>query len=737
MRHMFLGPIALLAFAACSTVSTVEMDEVPAVEATVDRAAATMKELPEMSAYDENAYLWLEEVEGDRALSWVRAQNEKSLQMLKADRHYDRFYSEALEALTSDERIAYPSVLDGEVYNFWQDKTHKRGIWRRATLESYRNDDPEWETILDIDALAAAEDANWVFKGANCHLPGDGGVPLCMISLSDGGKDAVVQREFDLETRSFVENGFVTPPAKQGVAWVDRDTLLISTDWGGNGETLTESGYPSVVRRWTRGTPLESAETLLEGDASDVGVWPMAMKLRDGSVLQGAVESDTFFTSTYWWFPQEGGEPVEIPIPAKSTPRGLFAGEFLFTLEQDWVPPSMGIQFNSGDLLSFDIQTFMRERKLPSLKMAFRPRETQAIESVGVAKNSALIAISDNVVGKILRLNPISGGWQVSNVQLPGDGQTGIAFADAGEQEVFLNYEGFLTADTLLEFDPATGEASPLKALPAKFDTEGLVVEQHFATSKDGTRVPYFVIRPQAAAMDGSTPTVLYGYGGFQISLNPSYSALNGRLWLDEGGAYVVANTRGGGEFGPQWHQAGLKTERQRIYDDFIAVAEDLIDRGLTSPEKLGIMGRSNGGLLMGVMFNQRPDLWNAVDIGVPLLDMLRYHKLLAGASWVGEYGSPDIPEERAFLETISPVHNFDPGKDHPTPFFYTSTKDDRVHPGHARKLAKQLEDAGKPFYYYENTDGGHAGAANPETMARRYALEFTYFARRLIDGAE
>ena len=741
MRYRILGAAlgALAMATACATQDSVEMSESPDNGEMVDRDVATASGAPAGSTGidpDNDPYLWLEEVEGERALSWVRAQNAKSLSMLENDPRYDTFFADALEVMTSDERIPYGSVRGGRVYNFWQDDENPRGLWRRTPLESYRSDSPEWETVLDIDALSQAEDANWVFKGADCHTP-DGGDTICLVSLSDGGKDAVIQREFDLATKQFVANGFVTAEAKQGAEWVDADTLLIATDWGGDGSTLTESGYPSVVKRWTRGTPLESATTLFSGDRSDVGVWPMTIKLRDGRIVQGAVEADTFFTSSYWIFPEDGSEPVQLPIPPKSTLRGLFAGELLFSLEQDWVPARMGIEFRSGDLLSFDLEAFLVTGKLPPVKMAFRPRDSQALESVGVSKNAALVAISDNVVSKLVRLNPIAGGWQVTPVELPGTGAARIVFADQDEEEVFLNYEGYLTPDTLLEFSAATGEAEVLKSLPPKFDAEGLTVEQHFATSTDGTKIPYFVVRREDVAMDGSTPTILYGYGGFQISLNPSYSGTIGRLWLDEGGAYVVANTRGGGEFGPEWHQAGLKTKRQIIYDDFIAVAEDLIGRGLTSPERLLSMGRSTGVPLMGVMFNQRPDLWNAVDIGVPLLDMLRYHKLLAGASWVDEYGSPDIPEERAFLETISPVHNFDPQKDYPTPFFYTSTKDDRVHPGHARKLAKQLEDAGKPFYYYENIDGGHAGAAKPETMAKRVALEYTYFARRLMDGRE
>jgi prolyl oligopeptidase len=391
------------------------------------------------------------------------------------------------------------------------------------------------------------------------------------------------------------------------------------------------------------------------------------------------------------------------------------------------------VEFQNGDLIAFELEPFLETGELPPVELVFRPDETQAVNYVAIAKDAALLSINENVIGKILRIDPAETGWTSKAVELPGSGQTGIAFSDEDETTVFLNYEDFLTADSLLEYDTVTGKIKTLKSLPPKFDAEGLIVKQEFTNSKDGTRIPYFVVHRKDIEMDGTTPTLLYSYGGFQISMRPGYNGTTGRLWLEKGGAYVLANIRGGGEFGPAWHQAGLKTNRQRVYDDFIAVGESIIESGLTSPKHLGIMGGSNGGLLMGVMLNQRPDLWNAVVVQVPLLDMLRYHKLLAGASWVDEYGSPDVPEERAFLETISPYHNFDPEKKYPVPFFVTSTKDDRVHPGHARKMAKRFEEADLPFLYYENIDGGHSAAANQTERAKRTALEYVYLARRLM----
>lgn len=719
--RLFLASLSAFALAACAAGPTPETLVTPDITA---RAAA----------FDPDSHLWLEEVEGNDALAWVEAENKRTLAELTADPHYAGFEAAALDALNSSERIPYGTVRDGLVYNFWQDTKNVRGLWRRTTLASYATNTPDWETILDFDKLAADEGQNWVYKGADCFRPKAGDKYRCLISLSNGGKDAVVNREFDLETKSFVDGGFVTPEAKQGLAWASPDTLLVATDWGEG--TLTESGYPFIVKRWSRGTPLADAVELLRGAPTDVGVWPMTIKLEDGRVLQGAVQAETFFTSKYFWFPDGETEAVQWPLPPMVSVNGVYKGQLLFSLQQDWAPEGQGA-FKAGDLVAFSLEDFLKARQLPKVELAFRPSATQAVDGVAVAKGAALLAISDNVVGKALRLEPSASGWTTAPIELPGSGQVGIAFADEDETAVFLNYEDFLTPSSLLNYDIASGAVTTLKSLPAKFDTASLKVDQFFATSKDGTRVPYFIVHREDMQLDGKTPTLLYGYGGFQVSMTPGYSPVTGRLWLEKGGAYVLANIRGGGEFGPNWHQAGLKQNRQRIYDDFIAVGEDLVARGITSPEHLGIMGGSNGGLLMGVMLNQRPDLWNAVVVQVPLLDMLRYHLLLAGASWVGEYGSPDVPEERAFLETISPYQNFEASKPYPVPFFVTSTKDDRVHPGHARKMAKRFEEAGLPFLYFENTDGGHAAAADQTARAKRSALEFTYLTRQLFSKTE
>lgn len=729
---------AIAAGALLSACTTVTEDTVLTPETQIETSVTAESETaaPASDINETDPLLWMEEVEGETALAWVNAQNERSLAEIKALPVYDDNFAKAVDLATSTDRIPYGTVRDGLVYNFWQDETNVRGLWRRTSLESYKTDAPDWETVLDFDKLAADEDKNWVFKGSNCFKPDGAEKTLCFVALSDGGKDAVINREFDLDAKAFVEGGFQTAEAKQGLAWIDHDTVLVGTDWGGDGATLTDSGYPSSVRLWKRGEALEDAVELYAGQKTDVGVWPWSSELDDGTMIYGAVESDTFFTRTFYLL--NDGEPMAFPIPQKASLGSDYKGWQFVTLQEDW---TVGDEmFKTGDLVAFNLQQFLDTKELPPVELVFRANDRQAVNGVSVSKSAALLSINDNVAGKILRLeHDADAGWTTTNVPLPGTGQAGIAFADEDEETVFINYEGFLSPDSLLTYDASSNTTTGLKSLPSKFDVEGLVVHQKEATSKDGTKIPYFVVHREGITLDGTTPTLLYGYGGFEVSMRPSYSGGIGRMWLERGGAYALANIRGGGEFGPAWHQAGLKGERQRIYDDFVAVGEGLIELGITSPDHLGIMGGSNGGLLMGVMITQRPDLWNAVVVQVPLLDMLRYHKLLAGASWVDEYGDPDIAEERAFLETISPYHNFDADADYPTPFFVTSTKDDRVHPGHARKMAKLFEDANKPFLYYENIDGGHSAAANQKERAKRTALEFTYLHDRLFpkDAAE
>ncbi|HOZ27600.1 MAG TPA: prolyl oligopeptidase family serine peptidase, partial [Hyphomonadaceae bacterium] len=681
-----------------------------------------------------DAHLYLEEVEGAQALDWVRAQNERSLKVLEGDARYAGYYEAALKIATSAERIPYGSIRGGFVYNFWQDEAHERGLWRRTPVAEYAKAQPVWETLLDLDALSKAEGANWVYKGVNCLPPEN---VDCLLSLSDGGKDAARVREYSIAQggakAAFVAGGFDIPEAKSSITWQDKDTLLIATDWGGDTPSLTESGYPFVVKQLKRGEALGQAVEVYRGDVKDVAASAFALEDEHGKRWFGASRAETFFTSSYVLF-RDGAEPVKIPLPEKASPQGVFADTLIATIEEDWAPEGQG-PFKSGDLIGYKWGEFVATGKLPKVELVFRPTPKQALQGVGITKNELLVNISDNVVVKVMAYRKGPSGWTSKEVPLPPNGSAGVIFADVEEATAFLGFDGYLSPDSLFTYDTASGALSQIKALPAWFDASSMVVDQFDATSKDGTKVPYFVVRKKDIKYDGSNPTLVYGYGGFQVSQTPGYSGTVGKLWLEQGGVYVMANIRGGGEFGPAWHQAGLKTKRQVVYDDFIAVAEDVIAKKITSKEKLGAMGGSNGGLLMGVMFTQRPDLFRAIVCQVPLLDMLRYHLLLAGASWMDEYGDPDVPEERAFLEKLSPYHNVDPAKTYPEIYFETSTKDDRVHPGHARKLAKRLEETGKPFLYYENIDGGHSAAANQREAAKRAALEFTYLSRKLMDG--
>jgi len=677
----------------------------------------------------EQDHEWLEDVEGERALNWVRSHNERSLGVLEGHADYPGFEAAALELLTSKERIAYGSVRDGHVYNFWQDDEHVRGIWRRASYDSYIADEPEWTTLLDIDQLAADEDENWVFAGASACRFDDQPITRYLVSLSIGGRDATTVREFDVETGAFVDGGFVSPESKQSVSWVDPDTVLIATDWGDG--SMTESGYPLSVRRLRRSQPLAEAEELVRGESTDVGVWPIVLRRSDDTRVIGAVQRMTFFTGALWLVPPGTDAPIRLPIPDKADLSAMVGDTAIISLQEDWHPSGQQA-FSSGDLVALDLGEFLATGELPNIKLVFHPTARQSVQGLAVSKDRTVLSYADNVVSQLAFLDRTDDGeWNRTPIELPGSGSAGITSSDSRESAIFVSYNDFLTPDSLLLLEP-NGTLRKIKSLAERFDTTGLTVTQRSATSTDGTEVPYFLVHRADITPDGSTPTLLYGYGGFEVSMTPSYSPTLGRFWLERGSAYALANIRGGGEFGPAWHQAGLKGKRQVVYDDFIAVAEDLIATGITSTRKLGAMGGSNGGLLMGVMLTQRPDLWQAMVIQVPLLDMLRYHLLLAGASWVDEYGSPDVPEERAFLETISPYHRFDPDADYPMPLFVTSTKDDRVHPGHARKMAKRFEEADKPFLYYENIDGGHGAATNQIERAKRLALEYSYLTEQL-----
>lgn len=663
-------------------------------------------------------HTWLEEVEGESALTWVKDNNEKCLSEL-GDPTFKASYQRVLSILDSKEKIPQPRKIGAYYYNFWQDAENPRGLWRRTTPESYRQPEPEWEVVLDVDALGAAEGISWVYAG-HTLLEEEGGAPpsRTLMKLSRGGSDANVVREFDLVTKTFVEGGFELPEAKSRVSWVHRDLLLVGTDLGEG--SLTDSGYPRQVREWARGTPLKDAPLVYEGEATDVAV-SGHLGIHAGHAFEWRRRSTTFYTSKVQvrskggtWADLDGRLPDDIV-------SSQFADQMLLSLRSEW------LGFPTGTLLSIGINDFI-EKDTPdpaAFQVLFMPSERISLQSYSKTKSYLILQQLDTVKTRLRFWRYTEEGLWVDAGE---EAEPSICGAYVGavdsdtSDEFWFRTETFTEPSTLFLCDAALGPGArgeELKSLPAQFDATGLEVSQAEATSADGTKVPYFLVMRKGSPRDGKTPTLLFGYGGFEVSLTPGYPAVVGATWLEEGGAYAMANIRGGGEFGPAWHQAALKEKRQAAYDDFIAVAEHLCAEGVTSPSHLGIRGGSNGGLLMGNMFVQRPDLFGAVVCAVPLLDMRRFHKLLAGASWMAEYGNPDT-DDWNFMKRYSAYHNLDPDAKYPPFLMTTSTRDDRVHPYHARAFVKRLADIGKAesVFYYENIEGGHGGAADSKQQA-------------------
>ncbi|MYK45309.1 MAG: S9 family peptidase [Gammaproteobacteria bacterium] len=666
-------------------------------------------------ATEEDRFLWLEDVTGDGALAWVEDRNRATRDAFAEDPEFESLEQRLLAIFDADDRIPYVYKAGDWYYNLWQDEHNPRGLWRRTTLEEYRKPDPSWEVVLDIDALGKAEGENWVYGGASILVPT---YDRCLLRLSRGGSDADVVREFDLVAKTFVDGGFSLPEAKQNVAWAGPDEIFVATDFGPG--TMTDSGYARIVKLWRRGQPLGDAITVFEGETSDVSVGAYA-ELSPGFEMQFVYRGRDFYNSDRYI--RRDGELVPLAIPTDAG-YAVHRGWLYVTPRSDWV--LAGRTHATGSLLAIELERFLAGER--DLAVLFQPGEGTALAGYSPTRNHVLINILDNVRNRIEVATPGLKGWTAAPLQ--GGDRTGFQTIDAGavdpdgDDRYFLETTDYLTPSTLAV--ASVGEdAEVLKSAPAKFDTDDLAIRQHWAASADGTRVPYF----QVSRVDANEtqPTLLYGYGGFRIAQVPRYSAGVGAAWLERGGVYVVANIRGGGEFGPDWHQAALKANRPRAYEDFIAVAEDLIRRGVTTAEQLGVMGGSNGGLLMGNMLTMRPDLFGAIVAQVPLFDMRRYHELLAGASWMAEYGDPDDPEEWAFIEGFSPYHNVAEDVDYPRLLVTTSTRDDRVHPGHARKMVALMRDMGHDVLYYENVEGGHAGAADNAQRAYMWTLAFRF----------
>ena len=689
-----------------------------------------------MADIADDPFLWLEDVHGERALAWVRERNAESQAVLQARDEYAPIRTQLLALLNSKERIPQVSRRGDHFYNLWQDEAHPRGLWRRTTLAQYRLPQPHWDTVLDLDALGAAEGENWVWGGVTSLAPAHA---RCLISLSRGGADAVVVREFDIASRRFVADGFTVPEAKTRVEWVDADTIFVGTDTGPG--SMTNSGYPRAVRRWSRGTPLASAVSVFEGEAGDVSVG-VSVDHTPGHERIVIVRAIDFHHAQHLLLAAAGTQLIDVPLDAGISfwnSAASPADTLLIELRSDWTVGEL--IFASGSLLATDARAYLAgERRFDVL---FAPTASRSMAGHTTTRDHVIVNVLEHVASRLEEWRRTPTGFVRREIAAPFPGTLGVRGLhdpmlsdDPLAEDYFLSYADFLTPDTLSLAQTGTDAREMLKSLPARFDASGMRAEQAFAISADGTRVPYFIVWPAgvdaSTPADGRTPTLLYGYGGFEVSLLPWYAASYGSAWLARGGALVVANIRGGGEYGPAWHQAALLAHKQRSYDDFISVAEDLIARRITSPAHLGIQGGSNGGLLVGAVTMQRPELFNAVVCSVPLLDMRRYHRLLAGASWMAEYGDPDDAAQWAFISQYSPYQKLREDARYPEMLFTTSTRDDRVHPGHARKMAARMLALGHPALYFENIEGGHGGAADNTQRAHVLALEMSYLWRQL-----
>ncbi len=668
---------------------------------------------------DQDPYLWLEEVESEQALDWARARNEETLAVLQAQPEYETFFEKNLAVYDSEERIAYPSIRGDYLYNFWRDANNERGLWRRTTLEEYRKDEPQWEVLIDLDQLAKDEGENWVWGGASCLPPV---YDRCLISLSRGGADAAVTREFDISEGAWVEDGFNLPEAKGGAGFISQDEVFVNTDFGPG--SMTESGYPRITKLWTRGQALDEATVIYEGKPEDIGVFATVIHTPEKDYPM-VVVAPTFFTNDYYL--RQDGELRHLDIPPDADVEAIFKNQLLVSLKSDWERD--GQTWKQGTLISIDVDELLAGEG--QVRKLYEPDASSSISSVSRTRDMVLINRMEDVRNRLDAYSLVDGQWTARALDVPTMGRIDITSTSEESNFFYFTYTDFLNPTTLFEAD---GVSTPTvaKALPAFFDASPYEVRQEFTTSKDGTRVPYFVVARKDLERNGKNPTLIYAYGGFEVSMRPSYSATIGIDWLDAGGVYVLANIRGGGEYGPQWHRQAQRENRQRSYDDFYAVAEAVIADGVTSPRHLGIRGGSGGGLLVGMLFTQRPDLFNAVVSAVPLLDMYRFDKMLAGASWVEEYGDPDNPEDWAWLQNYSPYHQVREGVDYPRVFFTTSTRDDRVHPAHARKMVARMKDQGHEVFYYENIEGGHGGAANNRQSAMVQALTYTYLLQEL-----
>lgn len=697
------------------------------IRALAGAAVASALVLPRAVAAQEagdDPFRWLEAVDAPRAMAWVQAENARTADRLEKDPRYEVFRQEALGIFTARDRIPTPHFRAGGIDNFWQDAGHVHGVWRHASLRDYQLAEPDWTTLLDLDALSKAEGKNWIWKGAQC-LKSD--PTQCLVRLSDGGGDAVEIRQFDTAKKAFVEGGLRLPAGKQNVEWVGQNMWLIAREWKA-GE-VTKSGYPYVVKLLTRVGPGKWASgEVFRGEKTDVSVQPIVLTgangASDGFLLR---RGRSFFENEFLL--SNGDKGLErIPLPLKAEHEAYLGGQVVFSLKEPWGG------FQAGAVIAYDLAALRADATHAGPKLIFQPGPRQAVQRIAATHGRLIVTLLEDVKGVVDAYAFAGGRWIGRRLSLPKDANISLVDTSDRDEQLFLSTEGFLDPTALVLADAAEDRGVVVKTQPGRFDAAKHVVEQFWATSSDGTRIPYFVVRPTAMKPDGRTPTIMYGYGGFELAKPPVYLPEMGKIWLQRGGAYVIANIRGGGEFGPAWHEAVMREKRQLAFDDFAAVARDLAARGVADARHLGIYGRSNGGVLTSVSITQHPELWNAAVIESPLIDMLRYSHLSAGASWVGEYGDPDAPADRAFIAKYSAYQQLRPGVAYPEPYITTNTRDDRVHPGHARKFAARMAGLGAPYLYYEQTFGGHANDADPELNARRWARHYVYLAQKLMD---
>ncbi|HXS20997.1 MAG TPA: prolyl oligopeptidase family serine peptidase [Steroidobacteraceae bacterium] len=678
------------------------------------------------AADDSNPYLWLAQIHGQKALAWVEAQNGRSDLKLKTDPAYARDRSQILDVLNANTRIPEGMLDHGWVLNFWQSADHVRGIWRRTTIADYARRTPHWQTLLDVDQLDTRLHKDWVWQGADCTAAFD----RCLVKLSPGGGDAAEVREYDPRSRSFLPGGFTLPVAKSEAEYLRPDAVLVATDFGPG--SMTPSSYPRIVKLWRRGTPLASARTVFEGRPDDMAVGPAVFHGPYGTVAL-IIRRPSFFSADYYVL-RSDGTTLKLPLPADAQVAGVTRGWLTATLQKSWTVD--GRTIGQGALIAFPVMAFARTGRTQPVAVLYTPGPHAMIDDVGAGEDAVYASIYENVTGAIHEFRPTAHGkWSDTRLTLPRGGSTSILSTNDWGPQAYFTFESFIAPPSLYAYG-GHGSPQPIKSQQAVFDARAVTVRQYWATSKDGTRVPYFLIRPKKAK--GPIPTILYGYGGFQLSLTPWYwneghKPLDAvQAWVTRGGAIAVANIRGGGEFGPAWHQAALKYHRQRAYDDFEAVAADIEQRGFSTPKKLGIVGASNGGLLVSTVMVERPDLFGAVVCQRPLIDMLIYTHYGAGASWVGEYGDPADPKMAAYIRTYSPFQNVKRGVDYPPVLFIAETTDDRVTPVFARMMAAKMEAQGHDVLFNEATEGGHGPGATHAEEAQYWALAYTFFAKRL-----